>query len=175
VEGAATPRSPSWRTGAGERFNDRSPESEIGQNQRVPPRPAPPRRILAAAGLAAALVAGCAGWTTDPALTLHVDSSIDRPLLVYLNGDWVGTIPASATDATVPASGHGGPPWTAEGRVASGTALITLPIAAAPASGEGITTTAVTACGTITMRVGAPDPGPSLAPPAPGAELPPCD
>ncbi len=77
--------------------------------------------------MVALLVAGCAGWTTDPELTLHVDSGIDRPLLVYVNGDWVGTIPAGATDATVPASGHGGPPWTAEGRVASGTVLITLP------------------------------------------------
>ena len=132
-------------------------------------------RAACAVAVAALLVAGCAGWTTDPALTLHVDSRIDRPLLVYFNDDWVGTIPAGATDATVPASGHGGPPWTAEGRVASGTVLITLPIPAAPAPGDGLTTTAVTACGTITMTVGAPGPGPSLAPPAPGAELPPCD
>ena len=129
----------------------------------------------AAALAATAPLAGCAGWTTSPALTLQVDSRIDRPLLVYVNDDWVGTIPAGATDATVPAAGHGGPPWTAEGRVASGTVLISLPIPAAPASGEGITTTAVTACGTVTMTVGAPDPGPSLAPRAPGAELPPCD
>jgi hypothetical protein len=132
--------------------------------------------VRAAAGAAGALLlAGCAGWTTDPELSLHVDSRIDRPLLVYVNGDWVGTIPAGATDATVPASGHGGPPWTAEGRVASGTILITLPIPATPAPDDGLMTTAVTACGTITMSVGTPDPGPSLAPPAPGAELPPCD
>ncbi|MCU0478851.1 MAG: hypothetical protein MUE92_08960 [Chloroflexi bacterium] len=139
-----------------------------------------PHRATAITALAAflaapAILAGCAGWTTDPELTLHVDSRIDRPLLVYVNGDWVGTIPAGATDATVPAAGHGGPPWTAEGRVASGTVLVTLPIPDAPADGEGLTTTAVTACGTITMTVGTPDPGPSLAPPAPGAELPPCD
>jgi hypothetical protein len=121
------------------------------------------------------LLAACAGWTTSPALTLHVDSAIDRPLLVYVNGDWVGTIPAGSRDAAVPAAGHGGPPWTAEGRVASGTVLITLPIPAAPASGGGLTTTAATACGTITMTAGAPDPGPSLAPPAPGAVLTPCD
>ncbi len=132
--------------------------------------------IAAALGLVvAALLAGCAGWTTTPALTLHVDSAIDRPLLVYVNGDWVGTIPAGAIDATVPASGHGGPPWTAEGRVASGTVLVTLPIPATPASGDGLTTTAVTACGTISMTVGEPDPGPSLAPPAAGAELLSCD
>ena len=137
----------------------------------------PSRRVPVAASLlaAAALLAGCAGWTTNPELTLHVDSRIDRPLLVYVNDDWVGTIPAGDTDATIPASGHGGPPWTAEGRVASGTVLITLPIPAAPASGEGITTTAVTECGAITMTAGDPDPGPSLAPPAPGAELAPCD
>jgi len=128
--------------------------------------------LLAAAPL---LLAACAGWTTDPELTLHVDSRIDRPLLVYVNEDWVGTIPAGATDATIPAGGHAGPPWTAEGRVASGAVLVTLPIPAAPAAGEGLTTTAVTACGTITMRVGAPDPGPSLAPLAPGAELTPCE
>jgi hypothetical protein len=132
-------------------------------------------RTAFSVGVVAVFAAGCAGWTTDPALTLRVDSAIDRPLLVYVNDDWVGTIPAGATDATVPASGHGGPPWTAEGRVASGAVLITLPIPAAPAPGEGLTTTAVTACGTITMTVGEPDPGPSLAPPAPGAELPPCD
>jgi hypothetical protein len=132
-------------------------------------------RAAFAVAFAVLLVGGCAGWTTTPALTLHVDSRIDRPLLVYVNDDWVGTIPAGATDATVPAAGHGGPPWTAEGRVANGTVLITLPIPAAPEQGEGLTTTSVTACGTITMTVGAPDPGPSLAPPAPGAELPPCD
>jgi hypothetical protein len=137
-------------------------------------------RVAAAIGglsilVASLLAGGCAGWTTDPALTLHVDSRIDRPLLVYVNGDWVGTIPAGATDATVPAGGHGGPPWTAEGRLDSGTVLVTLPIPAAPAEGEGVTTTVVTACGAITMTAGAPEPGPSLAPPAPGAELPPCD
>lgn len=123
----------------------------------------------------AALLAGCAGWTTDPELTLHVDSRIDRPLLVYVNGDWVGTIPAGATGRTVPAGGHGGPPWTAEGRVASGTTLVTLAIPAAPAAGEGLATTVALACGTITLSVGEREPGPSLAPPAPGAELPSCD
>ena len=125
-----------------------------------------------ACGVAAFLLAGCAGWTTDPQLTLHVDSAIDRPLLVYVNGDWVGTIPAGATDATIPAGGHGGAPWTAEGRVASGTVLVTLPIPAEPAPGEGVSTTAVLACGTITMRVGMPVP--SATPPA-GAALPPCE
>ena len=132
-------------------------------------------RTAFSVGVFAVLAAGCAGWTTDPALTLRVDSAIDRPLLVYVNDDWVGTIPAGATDATVPASGHRGPPWIAEGRVASGAVLITLPIPAAPAPGDGLTTTAVTACGTITITVGEPDPGPSLAPPAPGSELPPCE
>jgi hypothetical protein len=134
-----------------------------------------PAGAAVAAVAAVVLVAGCAGWTTDPELTLHVDSRIDRPLLVYVNGDWVGTIPAGATDATVPAGGHGGPPWTAEGRVASGATLVTLAIPAAPAPGEGLTTTAAMACGTITMTVGEPEPGPSLAPPAPGAELPSCE
>jgi hypothetical protein len=148
----------------------------MGQNRNMAPhlasRHSGPATALATTAL---LLAGCAGWTTNPELTLRVDSRIDRPLLVYVNGDWVGTIPAGATDATVPAAGHGGPPWTAEGRVASGIVLVTLPIPDAPATGEGITTTAVTACGAITMTVGAPDPGPSLAPPVPGAELPPCD
>ncbi len=142
---------------------------------RTRPRPGMRASGCAALVVAAGLLAGCAGWTTSPALTLHVDSAIDRPLLVYLNRDWVGTIPAGATDATVPADGHGGPPWTAEGRVASGSVLITMQIPAPPASGSGQATTAVTACGTITMTVGTPAPGPSLAPPAPGASLPPCD
>jgi hypothetical protein len=146
----------------------------MGQNRPVSrrdpllrPVPAPAAALAAFAAFAAAvLVAGCAGWTTDPELTLHVDSGIDRPLLVYVNDDWVGTIPAG---------GHGGPPWTAEGRVASGTTLVTLSIPAAPTPGEGLTTTAALACGTITMTVGEPDPGPSIAPPAPGAERPSCE
>ncbi|HYN47896.1 MAG TPA: hypothetical protein VER83_03470, partial [Candidatus Nanopelagicales bacterium] len=109
----------------------------------LPPRPPVRARVPCAALVvaAAAVLAGCAGWTTNPELTLHVDSRIDRPLLVYVNGDWVGTIPAGATDATVPTGGHGGPPWTAEGRVAGGTVLVTLPIPAAPASGQAITST----------------------------------
>jgi hypothetical protein len=143
-------------------------------------RPRPTRgaglvRVIAAVLVIAALLAGCAGWTTNPALTLHVDSAIDRPLLVYLNGDWVGTIPAGAADTVVPASGHGGPPWTAEVRVASGTVLATLQIPAAPASGEAITTTVFLACGTLTMTAGTPVPGPEPQPPGPGVELPPCD
>ena len=133
------------------------------------------RSVVAALVAAAALLAGCAGWTTDPALTLHVDSRIDRPLLVYVNGDWVGTIPAGATDATVPAAGHGGPPWTAEGRVASGIVLVRLAVPAMPASGEGLATAAITACGTITLRVGAAEPTASTAPPASGASPAPCD
>ena len=75
----------------------------------MPPSAAARRRLLASAGLMAALlVAGCAGWTTEPALTLHVNSAIDRPLLVYVTDDWVGTIPTGATDAVVPASGQRG-------------------------------------------------------------------
>ncbi len=128
-----------------------------------------------AVAMAALLVAGCAGWTTNPELTLHVNSAIDRPLLVYVNGDWVGTIPAGATDAVVPASGHGGPPWTAEGRVASGTVLATLQVQTAPASGQAITTTVLLACGTLTMAAGTPVPGPQPQPPGPGVGLPSCD
>jgi hypothetical protein len=130
---------------------------------------------LALVALVALLVTGCAGWTTSPELTLHVNSAIDRPLLVYVNGDWVGTIPAGAADAVVPATGHGGPPWTAEGRVASGTVLATLQIPIASALGEAITTTVFLACGTLTMTAGAPVPGPQPQPPGPGVELPPCD
>jgi hypothetical protein len=153
------------------------PAVGIGQNLEMASRRAPFRSTFlgVAAAFLSTVLAGCAGWTTDPELTLHVDSRIDRPLLVYVNGDWVGTIPAGATDATVPAAGHGGPPWTAEGRIASGAVLVTLGIPAAPASGDGLTAAAATTCGTITIRVGAPDPGPSLAPPARGAELPSCD
>jgi hypothetical protein len=124
---------------------------------------------------AASVLAGCAGWTTDPELTLHVDSAIDRPLLVYVNGDWVGTIPAGAADAVVPAAGHGGPPWTAEGRVASGSVLITLPIPVALASGQAVASTAFLACGTLTVTAGAPVHGPLPEPPGPAVELPSCD
>jgi len=141
----------------------------------MPRRPAARRRIVATAGFAAALVAGCAGWTTNPELTLHVSSAIDRPLLVYVNGDWVGTIPAGATDAVVPASGHGGPPWTAEGRVASGTVLAAVRVPAAPASGQAISATVFLACGTLTMTAGTPVAGPLPQPPGPGVALPACD
>lgn len=136
-------------------------------------RPSANRRAaLLALAAGALLAAGCAGWTTDPALTLHVDSRIDRPLLVYVNGDWVGTIPAGATDATVPAAGHGGPPWTVEGRVASGAVLVTL---AVPAPGETVAASVAAACGTLTVTAGAPVPGRSAAPPAPAASLAPCE
>ncbi len=123
----------------------------------------------------ALLIAGCAGWTTAPELTLHVDSAIDRPLLVYVNGDWVGTIPAGAADAVVPAAGHGGPPWTAEGRVASGTVLAVLQVPAAPGVGQAITSTVFLACGTLTMTAGTPVPGPLPQPPGAAVELPSCD
>jgi hypothetical protein len=122
-----------------------------------------------------ALLAGCAGWTTDPKLILQVDSRLDRPVLIYVNGDWIGTLPAGATDATVPAGAHGGPPWTAEGRTAAGRVLVSLEIPAPPSLGEGLSATALTACGTITMSVGDPDPGPPPLPPEPTADLPPCD
>ena len=87
----------------------------MGQNRNMAPHVAS-RHTGPAIALAttALLVAGCAGWTTNPELTLDVDNAIDRPLLVYVNDDWVGTIPAGTTDAAVPASGHGGPPWAAE-------------------------------------------------------------
>jgi len=135
----------------------------------------------AALALMAWLLGGCAGWTTNPALTLHVDSSLDLPLLVYVNGDWVGTIPAGATgaagahDATVPADGHGGPPWREDGRSSSGTPLITLHVDRAPAGGGGETTTATLACGRITFTVGTRVDAPAPTAPAPGATLPPCE
>jgi hypothetical protein len=141
----------------------------------TPRRPIRARIAGATVLVAAALLgAGCAGWTTDPELTLHVTSAIDRPLLVYVNGDWVGTIPAGATDAVVPASGHGGPPWTAEGRVASGTVLAVLQVPAALEPGQAVTSTVFLACGTLTMTAGTPVPGPQPQPPGPGVELPPC-
>ena len=68
----------------------------------APGSPAPIRAAVRGLASPRCSLAGCAGWTTDPALTLHVDSAIDRPLLVYVNDDWVGTIPAGATDADGP-------------------------------------------------------------------------
>lgn len=142
---------------------------------RRPRRPLAQLDAVGVVAMAALLVAGCAGWTTNPELTLRVNSAIDRPLLLYVNGDWVGTIPEGATDAVVPAAGHGGPPWTAEGRVASGTVLVTMPIPAALASGQTITSTVFLACGTLTMTAGTPVPGPLPQPPGPGVELPSCN
>lgn len=128
-----------------------------------------------APALAALLIAGCAGWTTNPALTIRVDSSIDRPILVYVNDDWVGTIPAGVNGTAVPASGHGGPPWTVEGRTSSGTTLISMNVDRAPAGGDGVATTATLACGQVTFTAGAPEPRPTSTPPAAGTSLPACE
>jgi len=135
-------------------------------------RPVAPAALAVLAALA---VAGCAGWTTSPGLTLHVDSAIDRPLLVYVNGDWVGTIPAGAADAVVPAAATAARPGRPRAAWRAARFLISVPIPAAPASGQAVSSTAFLACGTVTLTAGTPVPGPRPQPPGPDVELASCD
>ena len=118
-------------------------------------------RLFAAVGRAvvavwiAAMLAGCAGWSSAPSLTVHVTSSTDRPLLIYVNGDWVGTIPARAGAMDVPAAGHNGPPWTVEARTDTGRVLGTLDVSAAQAADPaGVASDATLKCGNLRLAVG---------------------
>ena len=119
--------------------------------------------VVVAASLATGALTGCAGWTTDPELTLRVDSRIDRPLLVYVNGDWVGTFPAGAERGDITTGAHDGPPWRIEARTDAGLVLVAADVAAAPAPGTGEGAAADTACGEVTVWAG--DTRPDVVPP----------
>jgi hypothetical protein len=139
-------------------------------------RRAPLLVAATAAALALALavaVAGCAGFSADPTLRLGLENATDRPVLVYVNGEWVGTFAAGAQNDDIPSGAHGGPPWRLEARTDAGVVLVTAEVAAAPPSGTGTGATAGTACGDISLWAGdtRPDVQPSDAP----ATLPPCD
>ncbi len=125
-------------------------------------------RVAALALVATIVVAGCAGWTTQPDLSVRVETTVDRPLLIYVNGAWVGTIPANAGQLTIPSSGHGGPPWRVEARTDSGRVLGALDVASGSPAAMG----AALRCGILRMQVGD---AAAVAVESPSAAAPACD
>jgi hypothetical protein len=111
----------------------------------------------------ALLVAGCAGFTADPALRLGLDNATDRPVLVYVNDEWVGTFPAGTTRDDITTGAHGGPPWRLEARTDKGIVLVAAEVASPPTQGAGEGAAAETTCGDITVWSG--DTRPDLVPP----------
>jgi hypothetical protein len=79
--------------------------------------------LAALVGAVTLATAGCAGFTSDPALTLGLVNDTDRPVLVYVNDEWVGTFPVDADRDDITTSAHGGPPWRVEVRTDAGTVL----------------------------------------------------
>lgn len=116
---------------------------------RLATRPTP--RVLGLV-LTAFIVAGCAGFTSDPALTLGLDNGTDRPVLVYVNDEWVGTFPVGADRDDVTTGAHGGPPWRIEARTDAGVVLASFDAASVAALPTG--TGADTACGSLGLWAG---------------------
>lgn len=101
-----------------------------------------------------ALLAGCAGFTSDPALQLGLDNATDRPVLVYVNDEWVGTFPAGTLKEDITTGAHGGPPWRLEARTDTGVVLVAAEVAAMPLQGTGEGAAAETSCGEIALWAG---------------------
>ena len=113
------------------------------------------RAAVATAALVGLAVAGCAGWSSNPVLTLHVTSSVDRPLLIYVNDAWVGTIAARAGEIAVPVSGSIPAPYAVQARTDKGRVLGSLEVSAAQARDPvGVATEGALACGTLRLAVG---------------------
>jgi len=131
--------------------------------------------VLVGALASALLVAACAGWTASPDLVLGLRNGTGSPVLVYVNDGWVGTVPAGAEGERIPSSGHGGPPYRVEVRLANGTVLAAVDVSAAQtgtspgpgASPAGATVTLP--CGVIEVAVGG---FPAGASEVPGAATP---
>jgi hypothetical protein len=129
--------------------------------------------VALVAALITPLVAGCAGFTGAPALVLGLDNATDRPALVYVNGEWVGTFPPGTERNDITTGPHGGPPWRIEARTDAGLILVAAEIAEAPPPGEGAGAAAATTCGDVSVWAG--DSRPDVVPPnLPGRETP-CD
>lgn len=105
--------------------------------------------LLLGAALAAVSLAGCAGFTGDPALTLGLDSGLDRPTLLYVNDEWVGTFPAGVERVDITTGAHGGPPWRVEARTDAGVALVAFEVVDEEALPDGAAVR--TTCGEITV------------------------
>jgi hypothetical protein len=109
----------------------------------------------AALTLASALIAaGCAGTPGDPALQLGLDNATDRPVLVHVNGDWIGTYPAGTVRDDIMVGAHGGPPWRLEARTDEGVVLVAAEVASMPLQGAGEGAAAETTCGDIALWAG---------------------
>lgn len=104
------------------------------------------------AALLAGSLAGCAGFTADPALTLGLYSGLDRPALLYVNDEWVGTFPAGGQRNDITTSAHGGPPWRIEARTDAGVTLVAFEVAGEAALPDGAAV--ATSCGDITVWAG---------------------
>lgn len=141
------------------------PDREAGRRNR------PMAALLGALSAVVLVLAGCAGFTSDPSLTLGLDSGLDRPVLLYVNDEWVGTFPAGSERNDITTSAHGGPPWRVEARTDAGHALAFFEAAdeAALPTGTAVQTT----CGDVALWAGEPQPG-SLEP-DPGAIPVACD
>ena len=119
-------------------------------------------RPLAVALGCALLVSACAGWTASPDLVLGLRNGTGSPVLVYVNDGWVGTVPAGAANERIPSSGHGGPPYRVEVRLANGKVLTSLDVpalaagtAGSPAAGASPNDVMATLpCGVIELAVG---------------------
>lgn len=128
------------------------------------------RGVLAVLLLVGLIASGCAGWSSNPALTLHVMSSVDRPLLIYVNDAWVGTIPARAGALDVPVSGSSTAPYAVQARTDRGRVLGSLLVSAAQAQDPaGVSADVVLACGTLRLAVGGLGGGTGGAGPTPTA------
>jgi len=137
------------------------------------------RRIVCLAA-AVLLAAGCAGTTAStpaPAATPassasgaplgpSVANGLTVPVAVYINGSFVGTVPAGTTEDPVPAP-HAAMPWSVEARSPGGRVLATLTLSATDylSSTSGRIASADLACGRLVLWVGAPPTGgPSFVP-----------
>ncbi|HEY7522731.1 MAG TPA: hypothetical protein VH720_03630, partial [Candidatus Limnocylindrales bacterium] len=87
-------------------------------------RAAASRVVLAAAATIAAVVAGCVGLGGGPTFEVGVDNRTDRPVLLAINGHWIGTYPAGTLSDGIVVSGHGEPPWRLEAATESGIMLV---------------------------------------------------
>jgi len=111
-------------------------------------------RLAALVGAVALASAGCAGFTANPTLRLGLDNATDRPVLVYVNGDWVGTFPSGTVKDDIATGAHGGPPWRLEARTDAGVVLVTAEVAVTPPPGTGKGSSAGTTCGDIAIWAG---------------------
>lgn len=126
--------------------------------------------VLGVALLAGSL-AGCAGFTSDPDLTLGLDSGLGRPVLLYVNDEWVGTFPAGSQRDDITTGAHGGPPWRIEARTDAGRTLVAFEAADEADLPAGVAVP--TSCGDVAVWAGEPRPVPLE--PDPGAAPVACD